>query len=673
MLTKLEQLKQAGYSDEEIGEWERTERLRMQDAGYMDSTIDDYIGVVRPPSEIPPAFIERMKQGNTFQRIIGAMGQYGQMYFGDEPLGFSKENEDFLKKPGILDTLSHTPIYGSLLSPEVFIPAVKSIDALLRSVPAGIGAVGAGIGQAAEEALGHGPYAEGKAARDFASLAQIAALLLGMGRTGAGTTRTLAPKAVNPVIALPRAADFRDAAASIDGRPSTFSTQKKLGRIWTDTGVTPLEVAEDSLRDPSIAEAILSDSDKIPGAYIANARPSAATGVPTSQSAQVVESAQREDVHRSMQPADPPLPSMQVPPSRNLDVSTAAPERGVPQTTEADISSATGDHLESPNRPMIASQDKAGEGRTVEYDREAASAPIPGETPPPAGASSGDLGHEPRAASPENRNIIPLDEDDELAQHQGISAVSLARGKKEKLGVFNPPEKPPRPFSADYPGGRAQAYKDILLTDIEGRPLTAEFVAGRRLLRAPDEALTSADLESAMNRLGIIFVRKPRTRFNPGVYGKYWRYTKEGVPQHQIRISQALSIPDQNIAMAHEFSHAIDVFAGDLSKRLTLDEITPLRLIYGTVRSETPGTAFLHQPERYGYPADQVNAELLAEGIRAYMANPNYFKSVAPKTAAKIRAAINESPALKRVIQFNSLLAGGLVGTGSGKKDDDSR
>ena len=147
----------------------------------------------------------------------------------------------------------------------------------------------------------------------------------------------------------------------------------------------------------------------------------------------------------------------------------------------------------------------------------------------------------------------------------------------------------------------------------------------------------------------------------------------DDILHQQIRINQALSIPDQNIAIAHEFGHAIDMAAGELSKSLTQNEITPLRSIYGTVRSSSPGTAFLHQPERYGYAPHQVNEELLAEGIRAYMANPNYFKTVAPKTAAIIRAAVNESPTLKRVIQLNSLLAAGLVGAGSGKKDDDSQ
>jgi hypothetical protein len=51
------------------------------------------------------------------------------------------------------------------------------------------------------------------------------------------------------------------------------------------------------------------------------------------------------------------------------------------------------------------------------------------------------------------------------------------------------------------------------------------------------------------------------------------------------------------------------------------------------------------------------------------MTNPNYFKMVAPRTAAKIREAVNRRLSLKRVIQFNSLGAAGLAGAGADNPD----
>src|SRR5258707_12372814 len=73
--------------------------------------------------------------------------------------------------------------------------------------------------------------------------------------------------ATGPVIALPRAEDFRNAAAAISGTPASFRTEQKLLRLWSDHGIPPAEVAEDALRDRTIAEAIRSDPEKLPDAY----------------------------------------------------------------------------------------------------------------------------------------------------------------------------------------------------------------------------------------------------------------------------------------------------------------------------------------------------------------------------------------------------------------------
>ena len=52
----------------------------------------------------------------------------------------------------------------------------------------------------------------------------------------------------------------------------------------------------------------------------------------------------------------------------------------------------------------------------------------------------------------------------------------------------------------------------------------------------------------------------------------------------------------------------------------------------------------------------------MAEAVRAYMADPNYLKTVAPRTAKAIRAAVNSHPRLRDIIQFNALAA--LAGRG---------
>lgn len=65
---------------------------------------------------------------------------------------------------------------------------------------------------------------------------------------------------------------------------------------------------------------------------------------------------------------------------------------------------------------------------------------------------------------------------------------------------------------------------------------------------------------------------------------------------------------------------------------------------------------------------DDVKRELMAEAIHAYRVDPNYVKTIAPKTAAAIRAAVNPNPLLNPHIQFNSLApaaGAGLLGAGA--------
>src|SRR6266851_8598907 len=194
MLTKIEQLKQAGFSDDEIGDWANTERSRLQAAGFSDGEIDDDFGVTRPPGKVPPAFIERLKQGNALQRIIGTMGEYGQAYFGNEPLGISPEREEALNKLGIIETPDDVGPFWPTQVGNIVFPTARSIDALFRSVPAGLAALGAGVGQTFEEAFGTGQQAGGKAARDFAQLAQIAGLLSGAKGPTVEPVRASVPK-----------------------------------------------------------------------------------------------------------------------------------------------------------------------------------------------------------------------------------------------------------------------------------------------------------------------------------------------------------------------------------------------------------------------------------------------------------------------------------------------
>jgi hypothetical protein len=79
-----------------------------------------------------------------------------------------------------------------------------------------------------------------------------------------------------------------------------------------------------------------------------------------------------------------------------------------------------------------------------------------------------------------------------------------------------------------------------------------------------------------------------------------------------------------------------------------------LRQIYNTLYSGQERTRNLTGPQHLGYGPDLVPRELMAEAIRAYMTNPNYLKTVARHTAARIREYANNNPRINHTIQFNS-------------------
>src|SRR5262249_40179456 len=121
---------------------------------------------------------------------------------------------------------------------------------------------------------------------DFAQLAELGALVSGTrGRTGpAGRSMPVRPPApgvtIDPAMALPRAEDFRNAAAAISGSPASFRTEQKLLRLWTEPGIPPTEAVADARRDRTIAEDLRSESGKLPEAYGAGAPPAAPAAAP---------------------------------------------------------------------------------------------------------------------------------------------------------------------------------------------------------------------------------------------------------------------------------------------------------------------------------------------------------------------------------------------------------
>ena len=78
--------------------------------------------------------------------------------------------------------------------------------------------------------------------------------------------------------------------------------------------------------------------------------------------------------------------------------------------------------------------------------------------------------------------------------------------------------------------------------------------------------------------------------------------------------------------IAHEFGHLVDDIAGRVPSAGLNAE---LRRVYNTLNTGQERTRHLTGPQHMGYRGDDVPKELMAEAIRAYMANPSYLKTVA--------------------------------------------
>jgi hypothetical protein len=79
----------------------------------------------------------------------------------------------------------------------------------------------------------------------------------------------------------------------------------------------------------------------------------------------------------------------------------------------------------------------------------------------------------------------------------GATAADLENSLASRsYTLHNAPDKPPRPFEEDYRAGASADGSGRLTTDIDGRPLGAGFIAGRRALGGADEAVSPAEFDA---------------------------------------------------------------------------------------------------------------------------------------------------------------------------------
>jgi hypothetical protein len=215
------------------------------------------------------------------------------------------------------------------------------------------------------------------------------------------------------------------------------------------------------------------------------------------------------------------------------------------------------------------------------------------------------------------------------------------------------------PFKEDYPTEPRTDGTGQLTHTIDGHPLVGRFVAGRKEKDGPDVGLKPEQYDDLMMALiGQRALDVPGRMMRGDAIG-ITRYNSAGRPL-AVWLNRDMNPLDRTGVYGHELGHVIHRLAG---ARLDIDDLMEeLRPLYNTLTNPNrtsngvnavPGR--MMSPADFGYSGDQVKHEYVAEAFSAYLTDPNYIKSVAPKTAARIREWINTHPSLAPTIQLNSL------------------
>jgi len=235
--------------------------------------------------------------------------------------------------------------------------------------------------------------------------------------------------------------------------------------------------------------------------------------------------------------------------------------------------------------------------------------------------------------------------------------------------MFDFPNMPQRPRSADYPGysGNDQPGQRLYRT-IDGNPIQPDSrIVGRGTAGGRDLALDPAGYDAiAQASTGRPIETVSSLQWPNGQFAVTYR-NADGTPR-LIEIADDVAAASIDYLRAHENGHALDFFTAPSGREIpSLDVEKQLRRIYNdgnnTDRSMVGREAFIGyskpppvgivSPETRGYLPGHVEAELWAEAARAYLSNPNYIKSVAPEVAAILREAVNNHPVLSRALTLN--------------------
>src|SRR3990167_5340878 len=222
----VDEMRQAGFSDEAIGAWAEKERPAMREAGFDDTTIESYFSGLKNPGGVPLPLLDRIQSG--IGRIGAGIKEGAEAGFGDKPIGLTPQDKKTLGLPDD-SKVQVSKIYAAT-------------EVMFRGLNAALMGGGAGVGQTISEVPGAGEAESARARRDWAGMVSIAAILLG---SDAPMTRApyTAGKIDDVVGRLPQPVDFTNATKVVSGGDVPPLARQKIVQLYEDHGIHPAEIA----------------------------------------------------------------------------------------------------------------------------------------------------------------------------------------------------------------------------------------------------------------------------------------------------------------------------------------------------------------------------------------------------------------------------------------------
>lgn len=302
---QVDDLRAAGFGEDDVTQWVGKERERLTGAGFNDQEVNEHLGI-RPDPELSKPFLNRLMAGTRAEeygrklvdfgkRVGGAAAEGAKIGWGTEPLGFSDKSVDELSRLGFLhpESAARNPLH--LANDAVLYQGAKVADGLMRGLNSVVSATGAYGGALLDEIVGHDPTkpSEGQGLeskimhgidaltgdalklgvtadarhnqsfkQDMMVMAQHAALLLGSGAVPTIETPRVGPNGLPeyaPVgSARVTAGDVSATARVFGDGAETPLLRGKVEKLYADHGLHPAEVVHDAQSDPVAAQNMIS-------------------------------------------------------------------------------------------------------------------------------------------------------------------------------------------------------------------------------------------------------------------------------------------------------------------------------------------------------------------------------------------------------------------------------